>query len=398
MPALAAPESDLDLFSDAALADPYPLYDELRAAGAAVWMAGLGVYALPRYAETREALRDCEAFVSGHGVALNDTLNAAMAGSAQIASDPPRHDAMRRVTRVPLTAAALRELTPTLEAEAQALVADLVARGRFDAVTDLAHHLPLTIISRLVGIPESGRQKMLEWAACTFEAQGPDGPRTAAALPGAIEMFEYGKQQAVPPHLTPGGWAQMVYDAAARGEIEPELCPATMSAYLAPSLDTTINGIGNAMLLLGRHPEAWTTLREDPALIPNAVNEVLRLESPIQRFTRYATRAATVGDAEIPAGSRVMMLFGAANRDERRWQDPTHFDVRRERAAEHLAFGFGRHACTGSGLARLEMRLLLEALVARVERFTVADPVRKLNQTLRGLATLTVTIEEGSSR
>jgi cytochrome P450 len=397
MTTLAAPESDLDLFTDAALADPYPLYDELRAAGAAVWMAGLGVYALARYAETREALRDSEALVSGRGVALNDTLNTAMAGSAQIASDPPRHDAMRKVTRVPLTAAALRELTPTLQAEAQALVENLVERGSFDAVTDLAHHLPLTIISRLVGIPESGRQKMLEWAACTFEAQGPDGPRTAAALPGAIEMFQYGKR-AVPPHLTPGGWAQMVYDAAARGEIEPELCPATMSAYLAPSLDTTINGIGSAMLLFGRHPEAWAMLREDRALIPNAVNEVLRLESPIQRFTRYAARAVTVGETEVPAGSRIMMLFGAANRDERRWPAPTQFDVRRERAAEHLAFGFGRHACTGSGLARLEMRLLLEALVERVERFTVADPVRAINQTLRGLASLTVTIEGGSSR
>jgi len=391
MPTLAAPESNVDLFTDAALADPYPLYDELRAAGAAVWLRGLGVYALSRYAETREALRNGDVLISGRGVGLNDSLNRAMAGSAQIASDPPRHDAMRRVTRAPLTAAALRDLTPALRAEAQTLVEDLVGRGSFDAVSDLAQHLPLTIISRLVGIPEAGRQKMLEWAACTFDALGPDGPRTEAALPGAIEMFQYGSR-AVPPHLAPGGWAQRVYDAAARGEIAPELCPATMSAYLAPSLDTTINGISNAMLLLGEHPEAWTILREDPTLIPNAVNEVLRLESPIQRFARYATRDVTVDETDIPAGSRIMLLFGAANRDERRWPDSTRFDVRRERAAEHLGFGFGRHACTGSGLARLEMRLLLEALVERVERFTIADPVRAINQTLRGLASLTVTI------
>src|SRR5215471_17066360 len=122
-------------------------------------------------------------------------------------------------------------------------------------------------------------------------------------------MVRYGMQEDVPPHLTPGGWAQMVYDAAQRGEVAPELCPAMMSAYLAPSLDTTINGIGNAMLLFGEHPDQWELLHADPSLIPSAVNEVLRLESPIQRFTRYVTQDHDVGDVMVPAGSRVMLLF-----------------------------------------------------------------------------------------
>ncbi len=128
---------------------------------------------------------------------------------------------------------------------------------------------------------------MLEWAAAAFDSMGPANARTAAAVPLSMEMFRYGMEEAVPPHLAPGGWAQMVYDAADRGEVAAELCPAMMSAYLAPSLDTTINGIGNAMLLFGEHPEQWDLLRSDPSLIPGAVNEVLRLESPIQRFTRY---------------------------------------------------------------------------------------------------------------
>ena len=205
-------------------------------------------------------------------------------------------------------------------------------------------------------------------------------------------MIHYGNVEAVPPHLAPGGWAQMVYDAADRGELDRTLCPSMMSGYLAPSLDTTINGIGNAMLLLGEHPDQWDLLCEDPSLIPNAVNEVLRLESPIQRFTRSVTADTMIGDVPVAAGSSVMILFGAANRDERRWPDPTRFDIRRERAAEHLAFGNGPHACVGSGLARLEMRVLLEALVARVRRFEVAEPQRALNQVLRGLRSLTVTV------
>ena len=176
--AATAPESDLDLFCDGALADPYPLYDELRAAGPAVWMSRLQVYALPRYAEARAVLRDPERFASGRGVSLNERLNAASAGVATISTDAPRHDEMRRILRRPLMMDALRELTPTLQGEAEGLVDRLAERGTFDAITDLAHHLPLAVISKLVGIPEAGRERMLAWASATFDAMGPMNART----------------------------------------------------------------------------------------------------------------------------------------------------------------------------------------------------------------------------
>lgn len=211
-------------------------------------------------------------------------------------------------------------------------------------------------------------------------------------MPLTLEMLTYARTEAVPPHLKPGGWAQMVYDAGDRGEIAKDLCPGLMSGYLGPALDTTINGISNLMMLFGGHPEQWDLVRDDPSLIPNAVNEVLRLESPIQRFSRYVAENAVVGDTPIPAGSRVMILYGAANRDERRWAVPTAFDVRRERVAEHLAFGNGPHACVGSGLARLEMCVILEALVARVARFETAHLQRAVSQALRGAASLQVTV------
>lgn len=382
----------MELFTDEALADPYPLYDELRAAGPAVWLRDLDVYAIPRYAEAREVLRNWQAFSSARGVMLNDAVNEITGGVVTLCSDPPRHEQMRRVLRRPLMAGALRELAPDLVAEADSLVERLVAQGTFDAVTDLAQHLPLAIISNLVGIPDAGRERMLEWATAAFDSQGPLNARTLAALPKAAQMVEYGNVEAVPPNLKPDGWAQMLYDAADRGELAPEQCPMMMPDYLGPSLDTTINGISSAMMLFGEHPDQWDLLREDPSLIPNAINEVLRLESPIQRFTRYVTQDHDIGGVAVPAGSRVMLLFGSANRDERRWTDPTRFDVRRERAAEHLAFGFGPHACVGSGLARLEMRVLLEALVARVERFETTGATRAINQVLRGLSSLRVTV------
>ncbi len=386
------PESAMDLFTEAALCDPYPLYEELRAAGPAVRLTELDIWALSRYGESRDVLRDWEVFSSTHGVMLNDAVNDVIGGKAIICSDPPRHTDMRRVLRRPLMMDALRELAPSLKAEADALVERLVERGSFDAVTDFAQHLPLTIVAELVGLPAGGREQMLPWASATFDAMGPMNERTEAAIPAMLEMLDYGNTKAVPPYLKPGGWAQRVYDAADRGELAPELCPSMMSGYLAPSLDTTINGIGSAMLLLGEHPDQFRLLREDPALIPNAVNEVLRLESPIQRFTRHVTQDTTIGDTAVPAGARVMVLYGSCNRDERRWEDPTRFDVQRPRVAEHLAFGNGTHACVGSGLARMEMRLLLEAFTARVERFEVSKPARATNQVLRGLASLQVTV------
>lgn len=386
------PASDIDLFTRDALLNPYPLYEDLRARGPAVWLTALGVFAIARDAEVRTVGRDADAFSSAHGVMLNDIVNNALGGKAVICSDAPRHTDMRRIIRRPLAPKAVGDLAAVLGEEARALVARLVEAREFDAVTDLAQHLPLTIVSKLVGVPESGRRQMLEWAAATFEASGPDNPTTRSAFPKLMEMLRYGNDEAVPPHLRSGGWAQAVYDAAERGEIDRSLCPSAMSAYLAPSLDTTINAIGSAMLLFGEDPKQWDLIRENPKLIPNAVNEVLRLESPIQRFSRVATRDYDLDGVTIGEGDRVMLLFGSANRDDRRWEDPAHFDVQRPRVAEHVAFGFGPHACVGSHLARLEIRALLEALTARVQRFEVAAPVRSTNQVLRGLTSMRVEI------
>ena len=159
------PESDIDLFRPDALLDPYPLYEELRAIGPAVWLSRLGVFAIPRYEEVRAVGHDADAFSSARGVMFNDTINTAMGGKAVICSDAPRHTQMRRVIRRPLGPQAVRGLTATITEEAQAVAARLVDADEFDAVTDLAQHLPLTIVSKLVGIPESGREHMLEWGS-----------------------------------------------------------------------------------------------------------------------------------------------------------------------------------------------------------------------------------------
>ncbi len=386
--AMHAPEYDIDLYSDAVLHDPYPHYQALRDAGAAVWLPQHRLWALSRFADVRAALRNYQVFSSAEGVAANDAVNTLSRGNT-LASDPPLHDRLRKVVVAPLVPPALVAIRPRIEAEAEALVERLVARGTFDAVTDFAQILPLNIVSDLVGLPDDGRGQMLRWAAATFDALGTMNARGQAAQGRIMEMREYIATQS--DRLKPDGWARRIYDAADRGEIEPERCPALMRDYLGPSLDTTIFATAALVLLFAQNPDQWDRLRADPVLLPNAINEAVRLESPVRGFTRYVTEDHMVGDVTLPAGSRALLLFASANRDERRWDDPTRFDIGRK-VTDHLGFGHGTHACAGMHLARLEMQALFAALLPRVRRFEAGTPVYELNNVLRGLRSLTVSV------
>ena len=381
---------DVDLYSDEVLLDPYPHYRALRELGAVVWLPRNGLHAVARFDDVRAALRNPAVFSSAHGVAANDHVNTISRGTT-LASDAPLHDRLRAIIAAPLLPRALEEIAPEIKAEARRLVEDLVARGQFDAVSDLAQHLPLTIVSKLVGLEDHGRSSMLRWAAATFNVLGSMNARACTALKDVQEMRAYLGGEDIRTRLRPGSWGDRVFAAADRGEVEPERCPVLMRDYLGPSLDTTIFATANLVLLFGRHPEQWNLVREDPALIPNAINEALRLESPVRGFTRHLAADATIGELTIPRESRLLLLYASANRDERKWQEPERFDVKR-RANDHLGFGNGTHMCAGLHLARLEMTALLEVLVERVACFEIGEPVPALNNVLRGLASLPVRV------
>ncbi|MDF3312930.1 cytochrome P450 [Rhodococcus sp. T2V] len=379
------PVSDIDLFTDDALRDPYALYAALREMGPVVHLPQYDLYAITQYAGVREVTMNCEVFSSAQGVGLNDVFNTATRGNI-INSDPPEHRVMRQVLQRPLAAEKLRDIEPLLQREAAAVVNRVLASGSFDVIEELAQHLPLTVVSKLVGLGDYGRERMLDWAAAAFDALGPMNERTAAALPKAKEMVDFALS-AKPDTLDPDGWAAALFAAGEAGELPAEKCPVMVQDYTAPSLDTTILGIGSILWLFATHPDQWEKVRQNPALIRHAINEGLRLESPIQLFCRVATEDHRLGDVTITAGSRVMVLYGSANRDERKYQNADVFDVTRK-ASDHLAFGAGEHACIGMTLARLEIRLLLEQLVPRVKTFELGDGERMLNNLLRGFSHL----------
>jgi cytochrome P450 len=390
MPIDTCPTTDIDLWTDAALDDPYPLWRRMRDTGPVVRLERYGFYALPRYAEMHTALGNWRVFSSARGVMLNDAINEAQAG-ATLHTDPPVHEQQRAIVGRPLAPKELKELEEPFRLEAEALVERLVERGSFDAAADLAPHLPLTIVSKQVGLPEEGRERMLYWAAAAFDAAGPLNDRARAALPILHEGVSYSYDPGLRERLDPDGWAVRLWQAADAGEVEHAKCPAMLIDYWGPALDTTIAAITNAIWLFGRNPRQWEILCEDPALVPHAVNEVIRIESPTPYFTRTTTRDVELGGTLIPEGSRVLMMYGSANRDERKWTDPDRFDVRRA-PSDHLGFGHGEHLCLGQRLARMEIKALLHALIDRVERFELGTMERLDNNMLRQIKRLDVTV------
>jgi cytochrome P450 len=308
-----------------------------------------------------------------------------------IASDPPVHTARRRVLNSQLLPAALKPHEEFIESRATEYAIQAVDRRDVEVVGELAVPFSVSVVCDLVGLPDEGRERLLPWARLGFDTWGPPGPRAEAAAVGYQSLVNYSNSVSVPEYLEPGGWGAGIYDAVDRGDLEPEAIHGVVFAYLQAGMDTTVNAIGTALYLFAHHPDQWDQVRSDPDLIPSAINEILRYHSPIQRYTRVANDDIELGSVTVPAHSRVVVLIGAGNRDERRFDDPDRFDVTRN-PIDHLAFGRGLHHCAGAGLARLELSALLTRLAERVRRFEIRNHEWDINSTVHGLRYLNLTL------
>jgi cytochrome P450 len=389
----ALPRFEQDLFSDEGILYPYECYRQIRDLGPVVDYPMYECYAIGRYDDVRRVLRDDKTFISGEGVTLNAEMNEKLKG-AILTSDSPRHDFLRKIQVEPLTASAVSELTGLVLQQAEQLISRLMAGSRdLDAMTTIAQYLPVTIVSELVGLPEENRENMRAWAAAGFQMAGPFNARAQASLGLVSELNDYAYNRLDPSTLKPGSWAARAFEHVAEGSITADIARRMVLDMVNPSLDTTILATGSLLMLLGQNPDQWRALKANPALIPSAVNEALRLESPIRAFTRYVAHDAEIDGVPVAKGARLLVLYGSANRDERRWENAERFDVARLNAAGHLAFGFGRHTCLGAHLARLEMQSILKAMTAQVDSFQIGEPVLVLNNILRGPQSLPMTLQ-----
>jgi cytochrome P450 len=390
-PSSRIPVSQLDPYSDDALAEPWQTYTALQNIGSAVWLEKYEMFALTRYDSVIRALKDATAFSSASGVMMNDPMNQVLRGNT-LCSDGVDHQRLRRITAKPLTPAALNGLKSDITTKAEQVVDRLVAKGRFCAVTELATALPVDIVASAVGLPQEGRERMLVWAEQMYNCFGPLNDRARSAFPVLDEMMHYATTQAVRGKLKPGSWAEAIVDAVDRGEADQAVRPALMIDYMGPSLETTISAIGSGVWLFAKNPAEWLRVREVPSCVPSAINEILRMETPLQGYSRLVAEDYEMDEVTLPAGSRAIVFYGAANRDERKFPDPHRFDVTRN-AVEQVAFGSGPHACIGLHLAKLEMTAIFRALATRVNQFHIEEEVRNINNTLRGFKKLIVAVE-----
>jgi cytochrome P450 len=390
-PAVTVPTLDVDIFDEDVIVDPYPVYRELRDAGPVVRMKDHDLWVISRYDDVRAVLGDARTFSSATGVGVDESMNAFQAGTV-LASDDPEHANLRRVLTDKLSPRALAQLRTTIAQRADALVEQAVTRGELDGVADLTAKLPVDVVADLIGLPKEGREILLSGADAMFAGMGPMDERLQRVMPSIGAYVDYMRSVTSRDVLSPDGWGAAILDAVDAGEISSESAMPLMQAYLIAGMDTTVHALAGYIRLLAEDQDLWHALKAEPDLVGSGFEEVLRMESPAQNFTRLTTRATEVDGALIPAGARVVVSFASANRDERHYSAPDRFDLRRN-PVDHLAFGYATHGCAGQGLARIEARALIEALLRRVDSIRLtADPVRHSNPIIRGLEALPIAV------
>lgn len=390
-----APVSDLDPFDLAFLDNPYPQHEALRALGPVVWLERYGVWALTGDREVRAVLSDWRTFCSSAGVGLSDFRKEKpwRTPSLLLETDPPEHTRSRTIMTRIMAPAAIRDLRDAFQAEADALAERLVARGSFDAQTDLAEAYPLKVFPDAVGLSAEGRENLLPYGTMAFNAFGPpDNALLRESMARAEVVIPWIAAQCQRSALKPGGFGSQIYAAADSGDVTEEEAGLLVRSFLTAGLDTTVNGLGNMILCFLQNPDQWDHLRANPGMAKQAFDEVLRYEGSVQTFFRTTTQPVELAGVRIDEGQKVLCFLAAANRDPERWERPNSFDITR-RASGHLGFGTGIHGCVGQAVARMEAECLMAALIPRVKAWRAeGPPVRRLNNTLRGLASLPVSV------
>ncbi|ANJ27142.1 cytochrome P450 [Agromyces aureus] len=385
------PTTDEDPFSEAVLADPLPFQHRLREAGEVVLLERYGVYAMGRYDTVRSALLDWQGFESSAGVGITDFRAETpwRPPSLLLEADPPHHNAPRSVLAKILGPRELRSMAPRWQADAEALVDEVVARGtEFDAVESFAEAFPLRVFPDAVGIPDEGREHLLPYGDHLFNAFGPENFLVEHGAPHIGEHSAWVNEQCARDHISSGGFGDAIWAAADRGDLTTEQAPLVVRSLLSAGVDTTVHAIGAVLHAFATHPDQWARLREDPSLARVAFDEAIRLEAPVQTFFRTTTREIELGGVRIPERRKILMFLGSANSDPRHWHDPERFDLARDPSG-HVGFGMGIHQCVGQHVARLEAVSLVTALARRVETIELtAAPVRHLNNTLRAWKTM----------
>ena len=382
--------------------DPYPLYAEIRAKGTV--RSRFDMWATARYEPVAQILKDPKwSSAPRHfknyqplPVIDGETRGSLPSDDALLLTmDPPDHTRIRRLVGGTFSPRAVAALEPWIRTRTDELVSRIDGRAGFDLIGDLAFPLPMAVICHMLGVPPGDEDRFREWGHHvaagldpTFDMD-PNGPIVKAQL----ALTQYFRTLIEQRRTDPGDdLLSALIAAEAEGErLNAEELLATCFLILVAGFETTVNLIGNGSVALMDRPDAWQALRDDPGLIPGAIEELLRFDSPVQLTSRNATEDLEVDGVPIAKGNQVIVLLGGANRDPDIFPNPDRIDIQRPDAGRHLSFSTGLHHCLGAALARLEARIALEAMTARFERLTLAGRAdRRPFMVLRGFERLPV--------
>jgi pimeloyl-[acyl-carrier protein] synthase len=393
-----------DLLQPAALADPYTIYEQLRASDPVHWNPRLDAWMILRYDDVLAALNDPKRLSSDRTTAFMGHLSpedserlrffSEMRQRMLLYTDPPTHTRLRRPVQHALSTRAVRQLRGQIQQVADEQIDKVIASGRMDGIADLGYPLPIVINSSLVGVPPPDRDKVKNWTADFIEAinAGGAGVSTEALEHGqdaVVAMTEYFGDLARRRQAEPRDDAVSRLVHGEDGRLGDEDLAATCIVLLFAGLETALNLIGNGLLALLRHPDQLELLRADPSLLPGAVEELLRYDGPLQMVGRMATEDITLRSRRIAKGDKVLVMLSAANRDPEQFEEPHRLDITRT-DNRHVAFSHGTHYCPGAELSRIEGEIALGTVLRRLADLRLGDEALEWqpNLSFRGLRRL----------
>jgi cytochrome P450 len=395
-------ELAVDLFAPSLVEDPYPALAAMRDR-APYFDESTRIWVLARYADVQAVLRNPRFTQSGFAERMARSLGSGplteCLGRWLLFRDPPDHTRLRALVNQAFTPKAVERLRPTIQGAVDTLLTSVEPTGRMDVIADLAYPLPVQVICALLGVPEADRAEFAVWSAALAESLDALSTHEVDVVrrgeSATIGLGAYFRDLVRARRRAPGDDLLSALIAARDGadRLDEDELLATCILLFFAGHETTVNLIGNGVFALLRHPLELQRVRDDPALIDNAVEELLRYDAPLQRTARTIEDDVCIGGTRVPRGQRVMLLLGAANRDPRRFHAPDRLDVGRADARHHVSFGGGIHYCIGAPLARLEARVAIESILRRLHGLRLAEeaPTWRRTLLLRGLRSLPVT-------
>jgi cytochrome P450 len=379
--------------------NPFPVYRWLRDEAPVYHNAEVGFYALSRFDDVLQAHLDPATFVSSHGVTIEGYDQGQ---DLLITSDEPRHNWHRKLVSRLFTPRAIADLEPKVRAIAAEVLDRARDRGEIDIVAEFSTHLPMMVIAEMLGLPPETRADLRRTSDRILDRSEADelGNTTDDSQLAMIEMMTLLTEIVDDTSKHLGDDIASILLSARVTDDDGNEVALTHAQVASRLLEMTIAGhettaklIANGVVALTWYPDQRAELVADPSLIPNAVEEMLRWDPPSHYQGRWVERDVTLHGVTIPADSRVILITGAANHDERAFPDPEYFDIHRE-IERHVGFGFGIHLCIGAALARLETRIAFEELLARYPNYEVRQPmVRAYSSNVRGLSNLPLALE-----